>query len=163
MKFFIKQSTGTDALFTIIDTLGQSVYRVTGDSLAIGSKFYFIDGSANEAAKIVSLGLTASSKYTIFIHDKECARVNRSFTSQHHPVKIRGVKWHFRGDLMERSYDLINEDSAVVMTHGRCWNENGDCFAVDITNESDVLLCLCIAVILDSTVIGGSAKAVPAN
>ncbi|QEY33806.1 hypothetical protein FL966_01370 [Caproiciproducens galactitolivorans] len=163
MKFFIKQSTGTDALFTILDTLGQPVYRVTGDSLAIGSKFYLIDGNTNEVAKIVSLGLTPKSKYTIYIHDKECARVNWSFTSEHHPVKIKGVNWHFRGDLVERSYDLIDANSAVVMSHGRCWNENGDCFAVDIANESDVLLCLCIAVILDSTVIAGSAKAVPAH
>ncbi|WP_312694532.1 tubby C 2 [Caproiciproducens sp.] len=163
MKFYIKQNTGTDALFTVIDALGQSVYSVTGDSLSIGSKVYLIDNNKNEAARIFSLGISALSKYAVFIDDKERARVTLNLTAAHHPVKFKGISWRFRGDLLTRSYDLIDVDSAVIMSHGRCWNENGDCFAVDIASESNVLLCLCIAVILDSTVIGGSAKAVPVS
>lgn len=163
MKFYIKQSTGTEALFTVIDALGQSVYSVTGDSLSIGSKVYLIDNNQNEAARIFSLGISAMSRYSVFIGDKERARVTLNLASSKQPIKIKGVGWSFRGDLLTRSYDLIDVDSTVVMTHGRCWNENGDCFAVDIANQSKVLLCLCIAVILDSTVIGGSVKPVPAS
>lgn len=163
MKFYIKQSTGTEALFTVIDALGQSVYSVTGDSLSIGSKVYLIDNNQNEAARIFSLGISAMSKYSISIGDKERARVTLNLAASKQPIKIKGVSWKFRGDLLTRSYDLIDLDSVVVMTHGRCWNENGDCFAVDIANQSNVLLCLCFAVILDSTVIGGSPKAIPAS
>lgn len=163
MKFYIKQSTGTEALFTVIDALGQSVYSVTGDSLSIGSKVYLIDNNQNEAARIFSLGISAMSRYSVFIGDKERARVTLNLASSKQPIKIKGVGWSFRGDLLTRSYDLSDVDSTVVMTHGRCWNENGDCFAVDIANQSNVLLCLCIAVILDSTVIGGSVKPVPAS
>jgi len=161
MKFYLKQSTDTDALFTVIDSLGQAVYRVTGDSLSIGSKFYLIDNNENEAAHIFSVGLTTISKYSISIDDKERARVTLNLNSKHSPIKIKGVNWHFRGDLLTRSFDLIDLNSTVVMTHGRCWNQNGDCFGVEVTKESDVLLCLCIAVILDNTVIGGIAAALP--
>ncbi len=161
MKFYMKQSTGADALFTVIDSLGQSVYRVTGDSLSIGSKFYLIDNNKNEAARIFSVGLSTISKYSIFIDDKERARVIQNLNAANSPIKIKGVSWRFRGDLLTRSFDLIDVDSAVVMTHGRCWNENGDCFAIDVTKESNVLLSLCIAIILDNTVIGSSAAALP--
>ncbi|MDF2632043.1 MAG: LURP-one-related, partial [Caproiciproducens sp.] len=90
MKFYMKQSTDTDALFTVIDSLGQAVYRVTGDSLSIGSKFYLIDNNKNEAARIFSVGLTTISKYSIFIDDKERARVTLNLNSAHSPIKIKG-------------------------------------------------------------------------
>ena len=149
MKFYINQSTGTDALFTIIDSVGQSVYCVTGDTTSIGSKYYLLDKGKSQVARISKVGFPTISKYTITIDDNM--------------IKIKGKKWRFRGDLLTRSYDLIDTDSSVIMTHGRCWNENGDCFAVDILDESNVILCLCIAVILDSTLIGGSAKPLPGS
>lgn len=161
MKFYMKQSTDTNALFTVIDSLGQTVYHVTGDSLSIGSKFYLIDNNQNEAARIFSIGLTTISKYSIFIDDKERARVTLNLKSKHSPIKIKGVSWHFRGDLLTRSFDLIDDNFVIIMTHGRCWNQNGDCFAVEVAKESDVLLCLCIAAILDNTVIGSAAAALP--
>lgn len=163
MKFYIKQSTATDALFTIMDSLGQPIYRVMGDSLSIGSKISLVDQNEKEVARIFSVGLTAISKYSVFIGDKERARVMQNLTASRRPIKIKGINWRFRGDLLTRSYDIINIDSLVIMTHGRCWNVVGDCYAVEVTNESDVLLCLCLSVILDSVVIGGSAAALPAN
>lgn len=163
MQFYIKQSTDPDTLFTIMNSSGQPVYRVTGDSLSIGSKLCMLDGGNNEIARIYSVGLTTISRYTISVGDKERARVSWNFNAKRQQVKIKGVNWRFRGDLASRSYDIIDIDSAVVMSHGRCWNQIGDCYAADIANESDVPVCLCLAVILDSTLIGGTVAAVPAN
>lgn len=89
--------------------------------------------------------------------------MTQNLTASRQPIKIKKVSWHFRGDLAARSYDILNVDSTVIMTHGRCWNSVGDCYAVDIPRESDILVCLCLSVILDSTVIGGTPAAVPAN
>ncbi len=163
MKFYIQQSTESDSLFMIMDSLGQPIYRVTGDSLSIGSKIYLIDQNQKEAARIFSVGLTTISKYSVFIGDKERARVIQNLTAVRQPIKIKGVSWRFRGDLITRSYDIIDVDSSVVMTHGRCWNTSGECYAVEVTKESDVLLSLSLSVILDNTVITGSVAAVPAN
>ncbi len=161
MKFYLQQSTNPDTLFAVSDFLGQPVYRVTGDSLSIGSKTYLIDQNKKEAARIFSVGLTTISKYAIFIGDKERARVIQNLSAARQPIKIKGVSWRFRGDLATRSYDIVDVDSTVIMTHGRCWNASGDCYAVDVTRESDVLVCLCLSVILDSTVIGSIAAALP--
>ncbi len=163
MKFYIQQSTQADSLFMIMDSLGQLIYRVTGDSLAIGSKIYLIDQNQKEAARIFSVGLTAISKYSVFIGDKERARVIQNLTAARQPIKIKGISWRFRGDLVTRSYDIIDVASSVVMTHGRCWNTTGECYGVEVTKESDVLLSLCLAVILDNIVIGSTAAALPAN
>lgn len=161
MKFFIQQSTETNELFSVMDSLGQPVYRVTGDSVALGNKIFLIDQNGQEAARIFSVGLTTIAKYSVFIGEKERARVIQNLGRSRQPIKIKGVNWTFRGDLLTRSYDIVNADSAVVMTHGRCWNNVGDCYAVEITREADVLVCLCLSVILDNTVITGSAAALP--
>ncbi|HEX2985274.1 MAG TPA: LURP-one-related family protein [Caproiciproducens sp.] len=163
MQFFLQQSADPDTLFAVLDSSGQPVYRVTGDSLAVGSKIYLVDQNQNEAARIFSVGLPTIAKYSIFIDDKERARVTRNLTVSRQPIKIKKVSWHFRGDLASRSYDIVDIDSTVVMSHGRCWNSVGDCYALDIQRESDILICLCLSVILDSTVIGGTPAAVPAN
>ncbi len=163
MQFYLRQGTDPDALFSVMEPSGQLVYRVKGDSLSIGGKFYLLDSAGKEAARIFSVGVTAISKYAIQVGDKERARVTWNFNAKREQVKIKGVHWRFRGDLAARSYDILDIDSSVVMTHGRCWNKIGDCYAVQVTNESDALLCLCLAVILDSTVIGGTAAPVPAG
>jgi Uncharacterized conserved protein len=163
MQFYIQQSTDPDVLFAIMDSSGQPVYRVTGDSLSIGSKLCMLDDGNREVARISCAGLTAISRYTISVGDKERARVSWNFSAKRQQVKIKGVNWQFRGDLVSRSYDIVDIDSAVVMSHGRCWNQIGDCYAADIAKESDVPVCLCLAVILDSTVFGGTVAAVPAN
>lgn len=161
MKFFIQQSTETNELFSVMDSLGQPVYRVTGDSVALGNKIFLIDQNGQEVARIFSVGLTTIAKYSVFIGEKERARVIQNLGRSRQPIKIKGVNWKFRGDLLTRSYDIVNADSAVVMTHGRCWNNVGDCYAVEIAREADVLVCLCLSVILDNTVITGSAAALP--
>lgn len=163
MQFYIRQSTDIDSLFSIMDCSGQPVYRVTGDSLSIGSRLCLVDNEKNEVARIYSVGLPTITKYTIAVGDKERARVTWNMNAKKQQVKIKGVTWRFRGDLAARSYDIVNVDSSVIMTHGRCWNNIGDCYAVEIKDEPDVLVCLCLSVILDSTVIGGTAAPVPAN
>lgn len=163
MQFYICQGSDTDALFTIMDSAGQPVFRVTGDSLAIGNKLSMIDVANVEIARIYSVGLPNLSKYTISVGEKERARVTWNSSAKQQKVKIKGVSWRFRGDLISRSYDIINVDSSVVMSHGRCWNKIGDCYGVEIHEEADVPVCLCLAVILDSTVFGGVAVPAPAN
>ena len=163
MHFYLRQNSDTDALFIIMDSTGQLVYRVTGDSLSIGNKISMIDNEQNEIARISSVGLATLSKYTIYVGEKERAHLTWNSGAKHHQVKIKGKSWRFRGELVTRSFDIVNVDSSVVMTHGRCWNNMGDCYGVDIKEEVDIPVCLCLAVILDSIVLGGTIAAVPAN
>lgn len=160
MQFYLKQGTD-DSLFHVMNSVGLPVYRVSGGSLAIGNKIYLTDPEGKKAARIYSVGVSSVARYLISVEEKERARVTVNLHSAHHPVRIRGVNWRFRGNLVTRSYDILDESSAVVMSHGRCWNAVGDCYGADIADDADTLICLCIAVILDSTVIGGSASAVP--
>lgn len=158
-KFFLQQSAEPGLLFSVMDGNGRPVYRVTGDSLALGSKVCFLDQNELEVARVFSVGLAAIAKYSVMVGEKERARVTWNLRSERQPIKIKGVKWRFRGDLITRSYDLVDEDAAVVLTHGRCWNRMGDCYAVEVAKGENALIGLCISVILDSTVLTGPAAA----
>jgi uncharacterized protein YxjI len=49
------------------------------------------------------------------------------------------------------------------MTHSRCWNGHGDCYAVTVAREADVALALCVAVAVDCAILGGCISPVPAG
>lgn len=167
MRFFLKQSTGTESLFIVSDSCGRQVYEVTGSFSSLGRRFSLRDENGNEAAKISCVRLAQTAQYSVCVGtgkgEKEKARVTVNPSAARRPVSIRGVKWRFRGSVLTRSFDLVDAESHTVMTHGRCWNAAGDCYAAEIPGESDVLLCLSVAVIIDSTVVAGMPAAVPAG
>lgn len=167
MRFFLKQCTGTESLFIVSDSCGRQAYEVTGEASSLGRRFFLRDGAGNEAVKITCVRLSTAAQYSVCVGkgkgEGERVRLTVNPSAPRRPVSIRGVKWRFRGSMLTRSFDLVDSDSHTVMTHGRCWNKSGDCYAVEIPQESDVLLCLSIAVIIDSTVVAGVPSAVPAG
>lgn len=167
MQFFLKQSTGTETLFTVSDSRGHAVYSVTGSVSSLGRRFTLLNADGEEAAKILCVPLSRTAQYSVFVGDgrgeKDKALVSVNPSAAHRPVSIRGVKWRFRGSVPTRSFDLVDAQSHTVLTHGRCWNTGGDCYAVEIPSEADVLLGLSIAVIIDSTAVTGMPAAVPAG
>ena len=86
----------------------------------------------------------------------------------HHPVQVKGVPWRFRGSILTRSFDFVEDRDEhgkprVVMTHGHCWNARDGCYAVEIFQEGDMPLALCAAIAVDTSILGGSAVPVPAG
>ena len=136
MRLFLKQNTdGGKTLFTVSDELGRLVYTVAGDSNTIGGKFYLLDNKKIPVARISRLGTTTLSRYAVYIDGQERATVIQNFAAPRQPYRLRGIAWQFR----------------------IC----GDCFAIDVLKEEDVILSLCISVAVDNTITGGAVSALP--
>lgn len=163
MKYYIKQNTADGKeVFTVLNEVGQSVYHVLSDESTLYSKLILLDEAQNVVAKINRIGVIGFSRFDINIDDKECARITQNLAAKVTPkFKIHGVSWHFRGNMLLRTFDVLNVDHSIVMTHGRNWGINGECFAVDISLPQNEILCLCIAVVIDSIVMGGIGAALP--
>ncbi len=163
MKFYIKQSTADgNEVFTILNEVGQPVYHVQSDESTLTGKLKILDTQKNVVAKINRIGVVGFSRYDISIDDKDCARITQNLAAAVTPkFKIHGVSWHFRGNMLLRTFDVLNVDHSIVMTHARNWGVNGECFAVDIALPQNEVLCLCIAVVIDSIVMGGIGVALP--
>lgn len=162
MKFFLKQNTeGGKEVFIIYDDMGQPAYHVISDKNALSSKLILQDVAEKTVAKINRIGVLTLSRYDISVDDKECAHITQSLSAAIPKLKVHGLNWHFRGDIVLRSFDVLDIDRTLIMTHGRNWGPYGECFAIDIAKPQNELLCLCIAVAIDSMVMGGIGAVLP--
>lgn len=162
LNWYLKQETEAGSgLFAVYDACGRMCYRVTGDAQALGGKRFLRSTDGAEVARISHMGLAGISRYAIYMGDRECARVLQNFASAKTPFRIRGIHWKLRGDLTLRSFDIVDDSGGVVMSHGRCWESSGECFALDIARKEHVALCICIAAVIDSGAQIGGAVALP--
>ena len=162
MNLYLKQDTEANAgLFTVYDTCGRVCYRLSGDAQTLGGKMYLYDSNGVEAARVTHMGLAGISRYTIVVAEKERARILQNLASLKTPFRIRGISWRLRGDMALRSFDVVDAEGRVVMSHGRCWESSGECFALEIAEAENALLCICIAAVIDSSAQAGSAVALP--
>ena len=162
MRFYLKPGSGASCLFVIRDSRGNPAYEAAGEFFSFGQRFLLYDGARNVVAKISGVRLSSVCQYSVSV-GKERIRVSVNGSSQRRPLRIIGKRWRFRGSLFTRSFDFVDSAQRVVMTHGRCWETGGDCYAVEIADPENVPFCLCLAVIADCTVQGGHTVPVPAG
>lgn len=156
MRFYVKPVGGAHCLFAILNSDGHPVYEVTGTITPFGCRILLLDFERRTVGRISGVRFANSVQYSASAGGQRI-RVNVNYSSFRRPVRIRGKRWRFRGSLLSRSYDILNEIPQVVMTHGKCWGMEGDCYAVEIAGPENIPLCLCLAVLLDCTVSGACA------
>ena len=162
MKYYLEPYGGAEMVFTVLNPEGCPAYTVRAEASALRRLFLLVDGSGAVAAKIMCIRISSVFQYTVFA-DKKHVLVTVDTNSNKQPVKLKGVKWKFRGDVITRAFDMTDESGKVIMTHGRCWNMNGVCYAVDIQSDvcADTELCLGIAIAVDCTDPGRVASPIP--
>lgn len=154
MQFYLKTVGGTHCLFTILNFDGHPVFEVSGKITPFVCRMLLFNEEHGVVGRISGVRISNSTRYSV-VAGGQRIRVTVNDSSFRRPVRILGKRWRFRGSLLVRSFDIVNEISQVVMTHGKCWGTAGDCYAVEIANPENVPLCLCIAALLDCTASGG--------
>lgn len=166
MQFYLRPENETDILFSVLDACGELVYEVTGEYTSFGSRFVLRSPGGQAAARLTGINLPESFQYSV-VSGIRRIRIKVKPSAAHKPVQFKGARWRFRGSVLTRSFDIIEENprgqSLVVMTHGRCWNGHGDCYAVNILRASDVPLALCAAIAVDCSILGGCISPIPAG
>lgn len=167
MRLYIQQCGGPENLFTVLDSSGSPVYEVQGESAAFGCRLRFCSMEGVSFARMTGVYLPTSFQYSAAAAGRRM-RLTVKPRAVHRAVQVKGVPWRFRGSILTRSFDFVEDRGEhsrphVVMTHGRCWNSPGDCYAVEVFQDWDVPLALCAAVAVDLSVFGGSAVPVPAG
>lgn len=167
VRLYLQQAGGPERLFTVLDSCGNPLYDLQGEYTPLGCRYRLCGKDGVSLARVTGVFLPTSFQYSVSAGGRRM-RLTVKPRAVHRPVRIKGVPWRFRGSILTRSFDLVEgrEEHGrprVVMTHGRCWNARGDCYAVEIFLEGDVPLALCAAVALDASIVGGSAVPVPAG
>lgn len=157
MKFYLEPVSGAETLFLVLDSCGVPVGEFRGGPTPYGCRMALLD-SSREIARISGVQLAGSCRYSVNAAG-EHMRVRLKIAPCRHPIRFRGVPWRFRGNILIRSFDILDAQSRVVMTHGRCWGmRGGECYGIAISDADRAPLCLCAAAIVDSVVLGGASS-----
>ena len=166
LQFYLKPEGGPKLLFSVLDDRGRLAYDVHGEYTSFGSRFFLRAPEGGTAARLAGVSLPGLFRYTASSGVRRI-RIWIRPDAARRAVQFKGIDWRFRGSLLTRSFDIVEEHSrgtpAVVMTHSRCWSGRGDCYAVTVSRVADVPLALCAAVAVDCAVIRGCASPVPAG
>jgi uncharacterized protein YxjI len=162
LQFYLKPVGGPRCLFTILNANGHPEYEVVGKHTSLGCKFFLLDCNRSVVGRIFGVRISGAVQYSAAAGGKRL-NVAVNHTSVRRPVRIRGKRWRFRGNMITRSFDIVNAADQVVMTHGKCWNMARDCYAIDISDEENTLLFLCLAAIIDLTISSGCTAPLPAG
>lgn len=153
MQFYLKPVSGAETLFLVLNSCGVAVGEFRGGCTPIGCRMTLSD-SRREIARVSGVRLSRSCQYSVSA-GSEHMRMTLDVASARRPVRFRGMPWRFRGSVLIRSFDILDAQSHVIMTHGRCWGIHGDCYAIEIPEAAHAPLCLCAAAVIDSVVLTG--------
>lgn len=164
MRLYLKQQTASgNEIFAVCDMLANPIYTVLRGESAFTEKMLILDKEKNVAAKISRIGPETFSRSTITAYGKPSIRLFQNMAGIQPAYRLFGVSWRFRGNVPTRSFDLVELDGSLVMSHGVCWNPEGNVFCVDVIRETDLLWCTAISVIIDSVLPSGTVAAVPVS
>lgn len=131
---------------------GVLAYTVEGKAFPFGCRLVLRAADGTAAARLGGVCLQGVHHFTA-VHGPRCVRMRVQPCSPRRQVQFRGEPWRFRGNLAARSFDVLAEYPGgavqLVLTHGRCWNGEADCYALTVTRAADVPLAVCIAAALD--------------
>lgn len=148
MKLYIKQKVfAFNEQFTVKDGKGNDVYTISGSLLRIPKKFTVTDLSGNEVATIERKLFKLFGQYDISTPN-ESVVVRRRFGIFRQNFDIEGIDWALSGDFFDHNY-RITRGKRIIMSLAKKWISWGDTYELDILDEHDHLMALCIAICVD--------------
>lgn len=165
MQLFLKPESRASSLFVILGTQEQIIYRMRGELLPLGCRCVLSAPDGKTVARLSGVRIPGSFQYSAACESRR-VRMRVRPDALHRPVMFKGVPWRFRGNLVTRSFDIVEDlpgdrPARVVMTHGRCWTRAEDCYVLTVARAADAPLAVCVAVALDSSVQTGFFLPVP--
>ncbi|MEG0474849.1 MAG: LURP-one-related family protein [Carnobacterium sp.] len=149
MEYYIKQKIFSwNDRFTIKNNQGQDVYSVEGELFSWGKKLHVRDMSGHEVLYIEQRLWRFLPTYSLFIEDKEVAVVSKEFTFLRPRYTIEGPSWNVEGSFWEHNYQIVEQGRAIADI-SKEWLSWGDAYALNISDETNVLAALGVIIVID--------------
>ena len=149
MKLYMKQKVFSwGDKFFIKDEFENDRYYVEGEVFSLGKKLHVYDSANREVAFIRQKVFSLMPRYYIEI-DGRTIEIVKEFTFLKPSFNFVGLPWRLEGDFFAHEYTLYDADG-VVMNLSKHWFTWGDSYELEIFDERDALMCLCIALSVDA-------------
>ena len=148
MKLFIKQKVFSwRDRFSVKDESQRDRWFAQGEIFTFGRKLHVYNADGVEAAFIRQKVFSFLPRYYIEIDGVEFEFV-REFTFLRPKYTIRNLDWTVDGNFWEHEYAVL-DSQGEVMRIAKAWLSWGDFYELDISDEQNELLCLCVALAID--------------
>lgn len=142
MKLYIKRDKTTDdSMFIVFDEICMEKYYVTGSK----NTMVLTDLQHNCLMKIKRLPLPALKAYSITA-DRGNIKFIVNNAVNYFSCYFYGIPWHIRGNVFNKSFDIIDADNSLVATHSKRFSRCGDGYELNVINEHRELFCIGTAV-----------------
>ncbi len=164
MRLFLKQDTSEEGgCFVILDESGDICFRVTGEPVFGGTVLYLFGREGLRLARIRQYAMQPYCFSVITAGEGESATLLQNPAGGKALLKVSRKNWRLRGDIIARSFDLIDASGRVLMIHGKCWEPRRSYYEINLNEERNAVLCLSIAVCIDYLASCGGKTVVAIN
>ena len=148
MKLYIKQKVFSwRDRFAVKDEAQRDRWFAQGEIFTLGRKLHVYDANGIEVAFIRQKILTFLPRYFIEL-DGETYEFVREFTLLRPKYSFRNLDWTINGNFWEHAY-TVTDSHGDIMRFSKAWLSWGDFYELDIVDDQNELLCLCVALTID--------------
>lgn len=149
MRYFMKQKVFSwGDKFTVKDENGDDCYYVEGEVFSFGHKLHVYDAQSREVAYIYQKVFSFRPRFFITVVDQPELELVQKFTFFHQEYHIENTDYVLEGNFSAHNYKLF-DNNTTLMNVDKEWFTWGDSYVIDIQNDEDALMCLCIMLAVD--------------
>ncbi len=136
--------------FEVTDEFKRSVWVVKG-SLLSGNRMQVFTNGGTFAAEIEKKSGFLGTKFEISVNGVHFDTVKKKNIATGVRYDMTKSGWKLDGDYIKGEYRLLTAKDGLVMTHSKKWFSWGETYVVESSRKEDELMCLCVALCIDSS------------
>lgn len=163
MKLYIKQKVFSwGDKFHIYDEYQNNKYFVKGEVFTFGKKLHLYSQDENELAFIHQKVFSFKPRYFISRNGIDVAEVIKEFTFLRQEYTVNGLGWSVKGDFLAHKYEIRKADRLVAAI-SKQWLTWGDTYEIDIADDADEIMALCVVLIIDAVIAASNNTSVASS
>lgn len=148
-EFFIQEKQLSNVTRTIVkDEDGKSLFLLVGRWGTRGDALTLYAMNGELVAQIKQTSFAFGSRFELYKGFDKVGVMRKILTINADFYYIQGLHWTVLGDIKNHQYS-IHQVSKKIMEMNKATLFSGDYFSLDVTNDEDAPLCICVAAVLD--------------
>lgn len=148
-EYFIQELQLSSRTRTIVkDEKGKSLFLMVGRWGTRGDALSLYAMNGELVASIKQIGFTLGTRFEIYHQYNQVGTMQKIFNWPGDFYYIRRLHWTAQGNIYNHQYS-IHHFNNIIMKMDKATLFSGDYYVLDIPDEQDAPVCICIAAVLD--------------
>jgi uncharacterized protein YxjI len=140
----------------VLDDRAKEKYKVGARSFKLGECFSILDEEEKELAIIRKFKFPFVSVYHISANKKEIAVMENHICATKPSYHIIGMNWTLKTGAHPHLFFIFTNNGDPIASQAKIWKNCEESYELEISDEKFEILCLSIAICVDSLLICGN-------